>query len=214
MTKSNPRVTISMPCYGRPARTKRAIQCILDQDINGWEAFIMGDNCPHFQKLIDSGYLSLIKKEQEAKGNTVHFFNATKRGGGWGYVLTNHAIKEAKGEFFLFYDNDDVILPNHMRHYLSEIEDSSLDMVFYNSLMHPTGKVRNTVMGHSNIGHCDVIVRTSVLRQAPIHDKSYAHDWNVIHDIASKRNTRKSKSMEATYWVMRLPNEGTKDTID
>jgi len=52
-----PRITISIACYQRPERTKRSIQCILDQDINGWEAFIMGDACPDFQKLIDSGYL-------------------------------------------------------------------------------------------------------------------------------------------------------------
>ena len=49
-----PRITISITCYGRPERTKRSIQCILDQDINGWEAFIMGDCCPDFQKLIDN----------------------------------------------------------------------------------------------------------------------------------------------------------------
>lgn len=62
-----PRITISITCYGRPERTKRSIQCILDQDINNWEAFIMGDCCPDFQKLIDSGYLQSIKEEQEKK---------------------------------------------------------------------------------------------------------------------------------------------------
>ena len=88
-----PRITISIACFGRPERTKRSIQCILDQDINGWEAFIMGDACPDFQKLIDSGYLQSIKEEQEKKGNIIHYFNAETNGGGCGYKLINHAVE-------------------------------------------------------------------------------------------------------------------------
>ena len=64
---SNARITVSMPCFGRPARTKRSIECIINQDINNWEAFIMGDRCPHFQQLIDSGYLEEVKQAQAKK---------------------------------------------------------------------------------------------------------------------------------------------------
>ncbi len=66
---NTPRITISIACYGRPLRTIRSIECIINQDINNWEAFVMGDACPHFQKLIDSGYLENIKQEQALKGN-------------------------------------------------------------------------------------------------------------------------------------------------
>ena len=41
----------------QPLNSFPKISEILYQDIDGWEAFIMGDACPDFQKLIDSGYL-------------------------------------------------------------------------------------------------------------------------------------------------------------
>mgnify|MGYP003704754731 CR=1 FL=1 len=50
-----PKVTISMPCYGRPIRTKRAINSIINQTEKSWEALIVGDNCPVIQELINSG---------------------------------------------------------------------------------------------------------------------------------------------------------------
>ena len=51
--RSRPRITVCVPIYGRPARTLRAIDCILNQDINNWEAILIGDNCPDFNKLLN-----------------------------------------------------------------------------------------------------------------------------------------------------------------
>jgi glycosyltransferase involved in cell wall biosynthesis len=111
-----------MACFGRPQRTKRSIECIVNQDINNWEAFIMGDGCPDFQNLINSGYLETIRQEQLEKGNIINYFNSEKQNGGCGYHLINHAIQNATGKYFIFFANDDVILSNHFSHYLSEIE--------------------------------------------------------------------------------------------
>lgn len=203
-----------MPCYLRPERTRRAIQCILDQDIDGWEAFLMGDCCPEFQKLIDSGYLEQIKQEQEKKGNIIHYFNAEKHGSGWGYELTNHAIQNASGKYFLFLDNDDIIMPNHFRHYLSEIEGTEYDLVYYNSYLAPHRGIRGTYLGPSAIGHCDIIVKTEVAKAASSHDNTYAHDWKFISEICEKGKCKKASSKEATYHVMRLPIGPTIDNID
>ena len=130
------RITVSLPCYGRPQRTLRSIQYILDQDMNDWEAFIMGDACPEFQKLIDSGYLEHTKQEQKKKGNIIHYFNASENGGGCGYKLTNHAIQNANGKYLVFYANDDVILPNHFSNYL-EIESTDLDYMYFSTWIDP-----------------------------------------------------------------------------
>ena len=54
------RLSVSMPCYGRPQRTIRAINCIANQSINGWEAFVIGDGCPVMQDFIDSDYFKDI----------------------------------------------------------------------------------------------------------------------------------------------------------
>ena len=208
-----PRITLSIACYRRPERTKRSIQCILDQDINGWEAFIMGDACPDFQKLIDSGYLQSIKEEQEKKGNIIHFFNAEVNGGGCGYRLTNHAIQNATGKYFVFFANDDVIDPTHFRNYL-EIENTDLDYMFFDSFIDPIGKSRESRLAPSVIGHSEIILKTELAKQLPEHSAKYGHDWEFINAMAKQGKGEKSKSTSLSYRVMHVPNLGTKDRIN
>jgi hypothetical protein len=202
-----PRITISIACFGRPERTKRSIQCILDQDINGREAFIMGDACPDFQKLIDSGYLQSIKEEQEKKGNIIHYFNAETNGGGCGYKLINHAVENATGKYLVFFANDDIILPNHFSHYLSEIENTPYNLVYYNSNLAPLNADRNTIMQISSIGHCDIIIKTDVAKKIKPHSDRYTHDWDFILEAALLGNYKKANSKQATYRVMRLGSQ-------
>jgi glycosyltransferase involved in cell wall biosynthesis len=211
---SDVRITIEMPCYGRPERTKRSIQCILDQDINNWEAFIMGDACPHFQRLIDSGYLQSIKEEQEKKGNIIHFFNEESNGGGCGYKLINYALKNAIGKYFVFFANDDIILPNHFSNYLSEIENTDYDMVYYNSHLAPFNSDRQTILAPSCIGHCDIIVKTETAREINSHTEKYTHDWDFIYELILNKKYKKANSELATYRVMRLGNGPVVDSID
>lgn len=208
-----PRITLSIACYRRPERTKRSIQCILDQDINGWEAFIMGDACPDFQKLIDSGYLQSIKEEQEKKGNIIHFFNAEVNGGGCGYKLINHAIQNATGKYFVFFANDDVIDPTHFRNYL-EIENTDLDYMFFDSFIDPIGKSRESRLAPSVIGHSEIILKTELAKQLPEHSAKYGHDWEFINAMAKQGKGEKSKSTSLSYRVMHVPNLGTKDRIN
>jgi glycosyltransferase involved in cell wall biosynthesis len=208
-----PRITISIACYGRPERTKRSIQCILDQDINGWEAFIMGDACPEFQKLIDSGYLQSIKEEQEKKGNIIHFFNAEQNGGGCGYKLINYAIQNATGKYFVFFANDDVILKNHFSNYL-EIENTDLDYMFFDSWIDPISKSRDSRLAPSVIGHSEIILKTELAKQLPEHSAKYGHDWEFINAMSKQGKGEKSKSQTHSYRVMHVPNLGTRDRIN
>lgn len=209
-----PRITISIACYGRPLRTIRSIECIINQDINNWEAFVMGDACPHFQKLIDSGYLENIKQEQALKGNIFNYFNAKENGGGCGYKLINHAIENATGKYFVFFANDDIILPNHFSHYLSEIENTDLDLVYYNTYLAPVSHTRETILGPSNIGHCDIIVTTKSAQAASPHTLKYTHDWDFINEICQSNSCKKATSKLATYHIMRLGSEKEIETID
>jgi len=208
-----PRITLSIACYGRPERTKRSIQCILDQDINGWEAFIMGDCCPEFQKLIDSGYLQSIKEEQEKKGNIIHFFNAEQNGGGCGYKLINYAIQNATGKYFVFFANDDVILKNHFSNYL-EIENTDLDYMFFDSWIDPISKARDSRLAPSVIGHSEIILKTELAKKLPEHSAQYGHDWEFIYAMSKQGKGEKSKSQIHSYRVMHVPNFGTRDRIN
>ena len=174
----------------------------------------MGDACPHFQNLIDTGFLDDCKKKAEDNGNKIIFFNAGVNGGGCGYKLTNYAIQNASGKYFIFYANDDVILPNHMESYLSEIEKSNYDFMYYDSYLDPISSIRNVQLGYCQIGHSELVVRTEFMKSITPHSDRYGHDWEIISEMMGKGLFKKGEVQNLTYRVMRLPNQGTKDKID
>ena len=202
-----------MACYGRPQRTLRSIQCVIDQNITGWEAFIMGDGCSNFQELIESGYLENLKSQEAEKGNIINYFNADENGGGNGYKLINHAIKNATGKYLVFYANDDIILPDHFENYL-EIEKTNLDFMHFNSWLDPIGTNRDSRLFQCEIGHSEIIVKTDLAKQLPPHTSQYGHDWAFIDNMMKKGARGQKSTNKVTYKVMHIPAYGTKDTID
>jgi glycosyltransferase involved in cell wall biosynthesis len=211
--EKKPRITISVPCFLRPKRTRRIIESVLNQNINNWEAFIIGDGCPEFQKMIDSGEIDEYIKTATKSGNKLISFNLEKNYGGFGYQVANYAIKNASGEFFIFAGNDDKLLDNHFEHYLSEIENTDLDLVYYKTFIEPINQIRDSKLQIGEIGHSEIIIRTNILsgiKQKPI----YAADWEIITNIMKKTNkTKKADSNEYTYIVTHIGGQ-TSDKID
>lgn len=188
----NPRVTISMPCYGRPARTRRAINCILNQTMPDWEAFIIGDHCPYFLDIYREGLL---------QDDRIIAFNADKNHGGCGYWATNHAIHHATGDYFLFFANDDCISPVHMQTYLEEIEGTKYDFVYFDYLTF--GKLMETKLKYARIGHSALIIRTDFLKQMPFHSSKYGHDFDLIKNMVKAGAVyKKANRIIPTYYVM------------
>ena len=208
------KITVSLPCWKRPERTKRAIECILSQDLNGWHAMIGGDNCPDFQELIMNGYLEDCKNRASKEGNLLEYYQYIPHSGGCGYKITNHNIQNAKGEYLMFFANDDVIEPNHFSNYYNNIKDTNMDYVYFNSYLDPIKIIRNTNFAPSQIGHSEVIVKTSLAKKAPPHTDKYGHDWDFLEFISKNGKGMKSNNKDVTYKVMHIPNFGTRDVID
>lgn len=198
------RLSLSMPCYGRPQRTIRAINCIANQNINGWEAFVIGDGCPVMQDFIDSDYFKDIIEMCSYNGNNLIINNNPVNQGGHGFAITNRNIEEAEGEYFVFFANDDIILPNHFENYLSQIEGTDLDFVYFNSEVKPTNSLRVSRLEYGMIGHSELIVRTEFLRQMPMHNEHYGHDWALIQSMMLNGKHKKADNCPATYHVMSL----------
>ena len=204
------RLTLSMPCYGRPERTIRSINCIANQTVNGWEALVIGDGCPVMQDFIDSNYFSDIQKDCEARGNDLYISNALINKGGHGYDITNRNISLATGKHFVFYANDDIILPNHFENYLSQIEGTDLDFVYFDSFVAPINATRNAELQYGRIGHSELIVRTDFLRQMPAHNEHYGHDWALIQSMMLNGEHKKALNCPQTYRVMSLSDNREK----
>lgn len=200
------RLTLSMPCYLRPKRTIRAIESICSQNINGWEALIVGDGCPYMADYIASSTFSDIIKECELKGNILNIKNFPENKGGCGYSIINHNISVAKGKYFLFLSNDDVILPNHFENYLSGIENTDYDFCYFNTYIEPLKTLRVPTLNYCAIGHSELIVRTEFLRTIPPHNSEYGHDWVLISNMLNQGAKHCKLHSDYTYIVKGLGN--------
>lgn len=174
---------------------------------------VTGDHCPHFQKLIDSGWLAQKAQQALDGGNSLVYKNLPDRTGSCGYAITNENIKQAKGKYIIFYANDDLILSDHFSHYL-EIEDTDWDYMYFDSYLGPLKQTRLSQLAPARIGHSEIIVRSDLARKARPHEPKYGHDWTFIYDIIHNGKGIKSESTKTTYHVMHVPNYGTIDKID
>jgi GT2 family glycosyltransferase len=198
------RLTLSMASYGRPQRTIRAINSIANQTINGWEALVIGDGCPVMQDYIDSEYFKDLIDVCSNNGNDLYINNNPINQGGNGYAIINNNIKLARGKYFVFFANDDIILPNHFENYLSQIEGTDLDFVYFNSIVAPINSLRSSSLQYGTIGHSELIVRTEFLKQMPMHDEHYGHDWALIQSMMLNGKHKKAENCPPTYYVMSL----------
>lgn len=202
-----PKITISVPCYKRPQRTVRAIECIANQNIDGWEALIGGDGCPILGDLILKGEFDKLIKECKNRGNNLDIVNYEGNKGGCGYSITNINIQRARGEYFVFFANDDVILPNHFENYLSAIEGTDYDFVYFDSYVEPYKSDRVSELRYGGIGHSELIIKTSFLKKMPLHSPDYGHDWRLIENMMNAgAKYMKAISKPQTYIVKSVPN--------
>lgn len=196
-----------MPCFGRPLRTKRAVECLLSQTETRFEAFVIGDGCNDFQGLLDSGWMAERIKEARERGSVIIASNMPVHAGGWGFEIRNKVKELATGEYFLYLDNDDVIDNDHLEHYLSQIDGTENDFVFFDSMVDAANYKRVSELKEGMIGHSELIIRTSFLKQMPAHQPQYGHDWKLIEAMMNATDRyKKSASGKATYHVMSLPN--------
>jgi len=203
-----PAITISLRCFGRPARTIRAIKCVLSQTINNWELLLTGDNCPNFETAEFKSFVKASAKFAEANGNKIICNNNQFHTGGCGFEIINQHIKKAKGKYFIFLSNDDTIEPEHLENYLAGInsEDDYWDFVFFDSFVEPYGQVRTAALKDGSIGHSELIVKTSFLQTMPPHDANYGHDWRLIQNmIKGSTRWRKAMKLPITYIVKSVP---------
>ena len=208
------KLTLCVPCYERPQRTLRALECVVNQDMNGWEAYFLGDNCPHYQKLLHDGSFEKYSNIAKANGNKIYFENLPEHSGGWGYEVRYRIFRLANSEYLLFMDNDDMIKPNHFTSYYNAINDSdNCDFVYLDTWLEPIGIKRISDLVYCMIGHHEIIVKTEFIKQMPPQLPHYGHDWTLIENMINAGAKHKKVITEPTYIVKGL-GELRNDTID
>jgi glycosyltransferase involved in cell wall biosynthesis len=197
------KVSLIVPCYERPKRTIRAIECIMNQNFTDFEAYVAGDNCPFIQELVDSGRAAEYINAAKQKGIKLSIFNLPIHYGGYGYQQRNTCVKLATGEYVMFMDNDDVIDKNHIKNYYTAICNTDNDMMFFNTFIVPLDSVRQSRMEKGMIGHAEIIAKSRVLQSLQPQTNQYEHDWYYIKqmiDLGIKYE--KSDAVKPSYRIM------------
>lgn len=203
---SDPKISIIMPVWKRPQRTKRAIQCVLNQTYQNWELLVVGDACPTVAEVIAS---------IQPPDPRIIFHNMPTHEDSFGTQCRKYAMEHLTGEFFCYLDNDDIILPEHLATRIKSIHNTEFDLVYHDSLLRTQRendwkRVGRLEYGH--IGHSEVVIRSTWKDKAPIA-AHYGHDWAYMEGLAAA-GAKHTHYNSATYIVCHTPDGGTKDTID
>ena len=197
-------LTISLPCYQRPERTRRALESILNQTMHGFEVLMTGDDCPVFKEREFIDYLKNMVVQFRQKGSILWVNNNEVHTGNWGAAIRDQHIKAATGEYFEFMGSDDVLMPNHVESRQMFIRaNPDLDFAYFDTWVEPYKAPRNAQLKPGMIGHSELIIKTAFLKKMPPHGTFYGHDWDLVYNMLVCTNKyEKAVAYPQTYMVM------------
>jgi hypothetical protein len=118
--QSDIKVTVITPTYRRdPKVVSRCLDCVRLQTIDNIEQLVCSDGSP------EASIASLVGSIGD-KRITYHHTNV-KKAGDFGNVVRSEMLKKARGEYILFLDDDNLILPDYLERMIRAIEDSGKD---------------------------------------------------------------------------------------
>ncbi len=197
------KLSIIIPCYQRPQRTLRVLDCVISQSFYPFHCMLISDGCPSFHSQLTSG---VFDKEYDSK-NKIEFIELDKNYGGWGYKAREKGVELANSEYTIFVDNDDIILSNHFENYYNAIANTNFDFVYLNTYIEPNNHVRQSELEYGLIGHSELIIKTSFLKSMLPLQESYGHDYDLVLKMLNA-GAKRSKSLNSpTYIVKSIPNK-------
>lgn len=112
-----PRVSIVIPTHERPVLLRRALASVVAQTYEDWEAIVVDDAVSGSAELIVADYDPRIRYMQNDGAH-----------GGAG--ARNRGIREARGEYIAFLDDDDEWLPEKMSRQITALDAAPADVMF------------------------------------------------------------------------------------
>jgi hypothetical protein len=201
------KLTCICPVWKRPQRTIRAIESVVAQKFDGYEALFIGDRCPEFQKHLDAGTFKKYEEQVAATGNKILFHNMDEHYGGWGHGARKYGIDIAQGEYICFLDNDDVLKPNHFANYYGFMQENpDIHVGYFNARTEPWKKNRVSCLSRGGIGNAELMIKTDVLKKNYRLDPEYEHDWRLVERMLNYGYKFKKSTAAPTYIIMSIPN--------
>jgi GT2 family glycosyltransferase len=117
---SDIKVTVITPTYRRdPKVVSRCINCVRLQTVANIEQLVCSDGAP------ESQIASLVGSLGDERITYHH--TTVKKPGDFGNTVRAEMLKKARGEYVLFMDDDNIILPDYLEQMIKAIEDSGKD---------------------------------------------------------------------------------------
>lgn len=131
-----PKVTVITATHNRADVLPKAIKSVLSQSVTDFEYIIVADNCTDNTEEVvksfnDPRMRLLVNKDNPQKTHCRPF---------------NIALKESKGEYIAYLDDDNEFYSYHLEVLLSTIETAKLDLVYCDMMIvYPDGKMERGI---------------------------------------------------------------------
>jgi hypothetical protein len=119
-SESDVKVTIITPTYKRDPRiVSRCINCVQLQTVTNIEQLVCSDGAP------ESAIASLVGSIADERITYHH--TTVKKPGDYGNTVRSEMLARARGDYILFMDDDNLILPDYLEKMIKAIEESGKD---------------------------------------------------------------------------------------
>lgn len=129
----NPLISVIVPTYNRPFLLQRTLASILEQSYDNIEVIIVND-AGKYPTIGDSGEIDVVGFFSDGKnsGKEFKYFENKKNKGLAG--TRNVAMKKATGDYFVFLDDDDVLLKYALEFRMHMMKKLNAEIVYTRAL--------------------------------------------------------------------------------
>lgn len=169
------KISVIIPVYNTPEKKlRRCLDSIIVQSFVDYECIIVDDGCTDCSGEIIDEYSRLD-----------HRFIAIHKKNGGVSSARNHGLEVAKGDWIVFVDSDDYLLPDHISSMMAAVSDD-VDLVMTGfRFLHPD---KTTEHGYSKARHIGkeaikrFLLDSEFLRFQVPWDRTYRNKKNLIFD--------------------------------
>ncbi len=123
---TTPRVTVVTPTYNRPDYLAEAIRSVVGQRFTDWEMLVINDGGQDVRQIVDSA------GREGGRDERIRYIHRPENTGK--AACLNCALREARGQYIAYLDDDDLWYPNHLATLIAAIDATPGTQVAYSDL--------------------------------------------------------------------------------
>jgi len=193
-----PKISIILTTYNRAHLIIETLNSVVAQSFTNWECIIIDDNSNDDTKKV---VLEFIKDD-----NRFEFVIKLKEIKQGLPASRNIGLKKAKGDYIIFFDDDDYIHPNNLETCLLVFRQREIDFIHYNKRAFENGdspvikytplkiegeislnNIEDVITNKIGLASCTVMWKSKCFKDVFFNeDLMYAEEWECYSRIISK----------------------------